>query len=150
MWAMTVMASGKRGAMTQSNGKGPLKVRGCHQSGWNEVVNKANTIAPGPAVSKVSGTIGLPASSFRAATFAAQRMVAMLMKTELLAMCRPTQILSSELQSGNQLDALQTYIPLSKSLRQNVSELDERMTFRRLTNDTCPVRGGNSPVRFDG
>ena len=110
-------------------------------------MDKANLATPALTDSKVLGTIGLPVSSFRAATFAAQRMVAMLMKTVLRAMCRPTQILSLELQPGNQSDALRTYTPLSKSLRQKISELDEQIIFRRLTNDTCPVRGG---IRFDG
>ena len=81
------------------------------------MMDKANLATPALTDSKVLGTIGLPVSSFRAATFAAQRMVAMLMKTVLRAMCRPTQILSLELQPGNQSDALRTYTPLSKSLR---------------------------------
>ena len=94
MWAMTVVASGKRGVITQSKGKGRLKVKeGCHRSGQNEMMDKANTIVPALTVSNVSGTIGLPASSFRAAMFAAQRTVTTLMKAELFATCRPTQIL---------------------------------------------------------
>ena len=43
--------------------------------------------------SKVSGRIGFPPLSLWAEIFAAQRMVAMLRKTELFAINRPTQIL---------------------------------------------------------
>ena len=56
-------------------------------------MDKANTTTPALTASKVLGTIGLSASFFTAVTFAAQGMVAMLMKTESSAMCRPMQIL---------------------------------------------------------
>ena len=61
------------------------------------------------AVSKVSGTIGLPVSSFNAAMFAAQRMVATLMKIELFAKCRPTQILYIGTVKGGSTEGLGLY-----------------------------------------
>ena len=57
------------------------------------MTDRANAANPVLTVSNVLGTIGLPASSFRAVTLTAQRMVVMLMKTELFAIWRPTQIL---------------------------------------------------------
>ena len=92
---MTVVTSGKWGVITQSKGKGRLEVGvpRCHQSGCIEIMDKANTTTPALTVSKVLGTIGLPALSFRAAMFAAQRTVATLMKIVLFAVCRPTHIL---------------------------------------------------------
>ena len=92
MWEITIVASGKRGVITQSKGKGCLDVKEGYQSGWNEIMDKANTTTPALTVSKVLGMIGLPAPSFRAVTFAAQRMVVMLMKTELFAIDRKSTL----------------------------------------------------------
>ena len=84
-------------------------------------MDKANMTNPALTVSKVSGTIGRPVLSFRAVTFAAQRMVAMLIKTELFAMCRPTQILCVRSVKRESMEALGLYIPRSEALRQKVS-----------------------------
>jgi len=53
----------------------------------------AYTTIPAFTTSNVSGTIDRPDSSCTGAMFTAQRMDAMLMNSELFAMCRPTQIL---------------------------------------------------------
>ena len=89
------------------------------------MVDKANTTTPALTVSKVFGTIGLPASSFTATMFVAQRMAAMLMKTELFAMCRPTQILCVRSVKGESTETLGLYVPRSEALRQNVLEPSE-------------------------
>ena len=80
---------------------------------------------PALTVSNVSGTIGLPALPIKAATFAAQRIVATLMNTELFAMCRPTQILLLDL---NQVDSWRhrEFIPLSETLKQMALEYQQR------------------------
>ena len=80
------------------------------------MINKAYTIIPALTVSSVLGTIGRPASSFRAATFTDQRIVTMLMNAELFAMCRPTQILASYL-NGIDGQKDREFIPLSEALR---------------------------------
>ena len=148
MWAMAVMASGKRGVITQSKGKGRLKVtERCHRSGCNEMMDKANTITLALTVSNVFGTIGLPASSFMAAMFAAQRMAATLMKTELFAMCRPTQILCVRSIKGESTETLGLYIPRSEALRQNVSEPGE-LSKKTLSDDLQRLRV--LWVKFDG
>ena len=50
-------------------------------------------VVPTLPVSKVSGMMGFPASSFTAEMLTAHKMDAMLMKSEALAMLRPRQIL---------------------------------------------------------
>jgi len=55
-----------------------------------------NAASPG-LTSRVLGRIGFPPSSFRAEIFAAHRTVAMLRKSELFAIKRPTQILEPRL-----------------------------------------------------
>ena len=84
-------------------------------------MGNANRTTRALTVSKVLGTIGLPASSFGAAMFAAQRIVAMLMKIELLAMCRPTQILWIRAVKSGSAEGLGLYVPRSEALRQMVS-----------------------------
>ena len=61
-----------------------------------KIVYHAHKTSPGLTDSNVFGTIGFPASSFKAEIFAAHRTVATLRKTELFAICLPTQILLSE------------------------------------------------------
>ena len=51
------------------------------------------TTTPAFTVSKVSGIMGFPTSSFKAEMLAAHRTEAMLMKSAVFAMCRPRQIL---------------------------------------------------------
>lgn len=53
----------------------------------------AHATTPALMVPNVSGIMGFPASSFTGETRAAQRMDAILMKSEFFAMCRPMQIL---------------------------------------------------------
>ena len=81
------------------------------------MTDNANTIAPALTASNVLGTIGLPALSVRAAMFAAQRTVAMLMKIELFAMYRPTQILCIRAVKGGSTEGLGVYQPRSEALR---------------------------------
>ena len=86
-------------------------------------MDKANTITPLALTdSKVLGTIGLSASSFRAAMFAAQRMVAMLMKIELFAMCCPTHILCDRPVKDESTEALGLYIPRAEALKQRYED----------------------------
>jgi len=59
-------------------------------------MDDADMASPGIA-SRVSGRIGFPPSSFRAEIFAAHRTVAMMRKSELFAIKRPTQILQPQL-----------------------------------------------------
>ena len=88
------------------------------------MMDNTNRTTRALTVSKVLGTIGLPASSFGAAMFAAQRMVATLMKIELLAMCRPTQILVwIRVVKGGSTEGLGLYVPRSEALRQSHQEI---------------------------
>ena len=89
------------------------------------MMGKANTTTPALTASKGLGMIGLPPSSFRGAMFAAQRMVATLMKIELFAMCRPTQILCVRSIKCEPMEALGLYIPRSETLRQRISRPSE-------------------------
>ena len=82
--------------MVNSNGRGAL--RGATPQPSSLASSRRNpdkTHAPSPllTVSKVFGIIGVPASSLMAEISAAQRIVAMLMKSALFAMYRPGQIL---------------------------------------------------------
>ena len=83
----------------QSNGKGCLGERGDVKIGskcCRGELEDAHMPSPGIA-SRELGRIGFPASSFRAEIFAAHRTVAMSMKRASFAICRPTQILSTDL-----------------------------------------------------
>ena len=114
-------------------------------------MDKANTTNPALTVSKVLGTIGLPTSSFRAVMFAAQRMVAMLMKTELFAMCRPRQILCFKSVKGESTEALVLYIPRSKALRQKVPGQGEQIKIKKefpMTYKGYMSCGWNSIVKY--
>ena len=84
-------------------------------------MDNANRTTRALTVSKVLEMIGLPASSFRVTMFAAQTMVTTLMKIELLAMCRPTQILWVRAVKGGSTEGLGLYVHRSKALRQKVS-----------------------------
>ena len=92
------------------------------------MMDKADTITLALTVSRVLGTIGLSASSFRAVTFVAQRMVATLMKTELFAMCRPTQILC-DIRSvkGESTEAWGLYVPRSEALMQKIDKYQDEV-----------------------
>jgi len=59
-------------------------------------MDDTNMDSPG-IESRVSGRIGFPPSSFRAEILAPHRTVAMLRKSELFAINRPTQILQPHL-----------------------------------------------------
>ena len=114
--------SGKRGVITQSNGKGCLDERedviiGSKYRGgeWDD----ANTASPGIA-SRVLGRFGFPASSFQAEIFAAHRTVAMLMKRASFAICRPTQILSSDLNPLNYWECTGSCIPWSEAMKKKI------------------------------
>jgi len=131
----------KTGGNHTVEGKGRLKAR----EGGNDVMDRAYTTTPALMVSNVLGTIGLPASSFRAATFAAQRMVAMLMKIELRAMYRPTQVLCVRSVMGESTEALGLYIPRSEALRQKVSRPGE---LKRISDGLQWIRV--LWVNFDG
>ena len=68
-------------------------------------------------VSKVSGIMGIPASSFTGEMLAAQRIEAMLMKRDVLAMRRPRQILRQRtwIKKTSGIAAL-VLLPVSKAL----------------------------------
>jgi len=66
----------------------------CHNWFKEGMMDDTNMASPG-IESRVLGRIGFPPSSFRAEIFAAHRTVAMLRKSELFAINRPTQILES-------------------------------------------------------
>ena len=82
----------------------------------------AHATTPAFMVPSVSGMRGFPASSFTGETLVAQRMEAILMKSELFAMCRPMQVLLNMDQRRGESSRLrvQIVLPWSKSLKQKV------------------------------
>ena len=117
MWATTVVTSGKQGVIRQSKGKGHLKVKDCHLSGQDEIMDKAYVTTEALRISKVLEMIGLPALSIGAAMFTTQRMIMMLMKAELFAVCCSMQILCVGSVKCESTEALGLYIPRSEALR---------------------------------
>ena len=98
-------------------------------------------------ISMVSGTIGLPVSSFRAAMFAAQRTVAMLMKIELLARCRPTQILCQSckgwIDGGIEIISTSFRTPVVKGIRTRGLKSEFPITYKG-----CMSFGYNPVIRY--
>jgi len=60
---------------------------------FKEEKHNAHTTTPAFKVANMLGIIGFPALSFTGEILAAQRINVMLMKSEVLAMCHPRQIL---------------------------------------------------------
>ena len=79
-------------------------------------MNDSYTIALPMTVCKVSGIMGLPASSFIGEMFAAHRIEAMLRKRVVLAILRPRQILQQRAGIMKRLEHAQERLPWSKAL----------------------------------
>ena len=88
----------------------------------------AYTIRPVFTVSMVSGIIFFPASSFMGLMFTAQRIDTIFMKSEVVAMCRPTQILWYKFKLFRR-SVIAVAIPRSKSLSKSIHELKAKNLF---------------------
>ena len=125
------MTSGKRAVITHLNGKGRLDGREDVMIGQKGRIMNNNYMATPGIESRVSGRIGFPPSSFRAEIFAAHRTVALLRKSELFAINRPTQILEPHLDQFYAANAPESYGPLSEALK-NKRNCDQHNRSKRF------------------